>query len=113
VLVSPDGEIKEVRNLREFAAKNNLCSQNLNTIANRRTQQRSYKGWLCYHKENFSIDLMNKDRHRFLPKWRITHPSGEVFETKNLRELCRKYGLKHYFFQLEKLRGWKKERINS
>lgn len=112
ILVSPNGEIKEVRNLREFAAKNDLCPQNLNTIANRKTPQISYKGWLCYHKENFSIDVMNKDRHRFLPKWRITHPSGEVFETKNLRELCRKYGLKRHFFRGNKLKGWKKERIN-
>lgn len=96
IIVRPDDTIEEVTNLRNYCRLNNLPQRHMHNIANGLALH--YKNFLCFKKEEYSKDKVLYIRKKILlnhPIVIFTDPSGNEYQTNNIRQFCKENDLQH------------------
>lgn len=104
-LISPDGQIFEGVNIKDFAIKQGLCPSSLTAVAS--GKRRHYRGWRLVPKDPSQIKPFIFKVHR------LSSPDGTVYTTDNISAFCRKHGLSQTCInsvalgKFEQCLGWK------
>jgi group I intron endonuclease len=95
IVVKPDGEEEEVKNLKKYCLENFISSSHLYRIS--RGDANFYKGWHCrMHgttmlewKDLRSSKIKSSDEYHQTSWWLLKHKDGEEIKLKNLEKFCR------------------------
>ena len=85
IVRSPDGEIFEPENLKQFCREHGLADSAMVGVCNGKPKFWSHKGWTCPLFEKESTDI----------KYCFLNPAGEVQEIAEITNFCDKNGLNH------------------
>ena len=87
IIVSPDAEIFEINNLRQFCKNHGLNDSAMIQIAKGKLNH--YKGWLCsYSDSSMPIKTLTQQK-----EWLIITPDGEELPVSNLNSFCKTHKL--------------------
>lgn len=87
ILISPEGVVTEVKNLKKFCIQNDLTLSNMHKVT--MGQRIQHKGWKCAtNKARKALDW-----HFNAHLYRVTDPNGVSAEIRSLSEFCRNNGL--------------------
>lgn len=89
-LISPTGEIVEVTNQTQFAAKYGLHQASVHKVCSGTV--RHHKGWKLKEVKNTDQPVMPKPAK---PTRRLQSPTGEVFEFTEVAQFARDHGLRN------------------
>jgi group I intron endonuclease len=109
-LMSPDGKIIKGRNVSELCRKYNLKSSAISRILNGKLC--SYKGWKLPSTKLFGRSVTSKKLER---EYELVSPDGQLFQSKGVRTLCRKFNLSESAIsqvlngKRKQCKGWRKK----
>lgn len=91
-LVDPEGNIHKTKNLRAFCEENNLSTNVMGKLANPKSNNQTYKGWLCAKGDEIPTQPINC-KERGEPKYLVTYPEGNEYKVVNLSSFAREHNL--------------------
>jgi len=94
ILMTPEGNILNIKNLSKFCKENKFYTENLTKVA--QGKRKHYKFWQCKYSDDNSDfykpqDL--KEKHLSRKTYIVKSPTGAEFKVFNLRKFCRENNL--------------------